>query len=110
LLRAAHAPADVVRPESLVDQLLARVAGVGDVGLHAPILECALNHGRGSMGNRRAFLRLAAAGAMWPSLAWSQKAPKKPEGILVNDVHGQLSATLVYRIVQPDTLDGVRAA
>src|SRR5690242_7512281 len=64
----------------------------------------------GSMSNRRAFLRLAAAGAMWPSLAWSQKAAKKPEGILVNDVHGQLSATLVYRIAQPDTLEGVRAA
>ena len=62
------------------------------------------------MGNRRAFLRLAAAGAMWPSVAWSQKATKKPEGILVNDVHGQLSATLVYRIAQPDTLEGVRAA
>jgi len=62
------------------------------------------------MSNRRAFLRLAAAGAMWPSVSWSQKATKKPEGILVNDVHGQLSATLVWRIVQPDTLDGVRAA
>src|SRR6267142_1318270 len=62
------------------------------------------------MGNRRAFLRLAAAGAMLPSVAWSQKATKKPEGFLVNDVHGQLSATLVYRIAQPDTLDGVRAA
>ena len=61
------------------------------------------------MGNRRAFLRLAAVGAMWPSVAWSQKA-KKPEGILVNDVHGQLSATWVWRIVQPDSLDGVRAA
>ena len=32
------------------------------------------------MGNRRAFLRLAAAGAMWPSVAWSQKATKKPVG------------------------------
>src|SRR6266404_2591137 len=62
------------------------------------------------MGNRRAFLRLAAAGAMLPSVAWSQKATKKPEGFLVNDVHGQLSATLVYRIAQPDTVDGVRAA
>ena len=47
------------------------------------------------MGNRRAFLRLAAAGAIWPTVAWSQKAAKKPEGILVNDVHGQLSATWV---------------
>ena len=62
------------------------------------------------MHNRREFLRLAALGAMWPaSLAWGQKA-KKPEGILVNDVHGQLSATWVNRIEQPDTLDGVRAA
>src|SRR5438552_11640625 len=60
------------------------------------------------MHNRREFLRLAALGALWPgALAWGQK---KPEGILVNDLHGQLSATLVNRIVQPDTLDGVRAA
>lgn len=60
------------------------------------------------MRNRREFLRLAAAGAMWPAArAWAQK---KPEGILVNDVHGQLSATYVNRIVQPEGLDGVRAA
>src|SRR5258708_13008882 len=67
--------------------------------------------GRIWMHDRREFLRLAALGAVWPaSLAWGQKAAKKPEGILVNDLHGQLSATLVNRIVQPDTLDGVRAA
>jgi FAD/FMN-containing dehydrogenase len=66
--------------------------------------------GRKVMRNRREFLRLAALGATWPALAWAQKAPKKPEGILVNDLHGQLSATWVNRIVQPDTLDGVRAA
>src|SRR5260221_5308650 len=67
--------------------------------------------GRIWMHNRREFLRLAALGAVWPaSLAWGQKAAKKPEGILVNDLHGQLSATLVNRIVQPDTLDGVRGA
>jgi FAD/FMN-containing dehydrogenase len=60
------------------------------------------------MRNRREFLRLAAAGAMWPAArAWAQK---KPEGILVNDLHGQLSATYVNRIVQPEGLDGVRAA
>ena len=60
------------------------------------------------MHNRREFLRLAALGALWPgALAWGQK---KPEGILVNDLHGQLSATWVNRIVQPDTLDGVRGA
>ena len=64
------------------------------------------------MGNRRQFLRAAALGAAWPTLAWGQPAAKgkKPEGILVNDVHGQLSATRVNRIVQPDTLDGIRAA
>ena len=62
------------------------------------------------MRNRRDFLRLAAAGAIWPAArVWAQKA-KKPEGILVNDVHGQLSATWVNRIVQPESLDGVRSA
>src|SRR5258708_13858239 len=67
--------------------------------------------GRIWMHNRREFLRLTALGAVWPaSLAWGQKAAKKPEGILVNDLHGQLSATLVNRIVQPDTLDGIRGA
>src|SRR5207245_305638 len=66
-----------------------------------------LVRGRKEMGNRREFLRLAALGALWPgALAWAQKA-KKPEGILVNDLHGQLSATWVNRIVQPDPLDGV---
>src|SRR6267378_5462021 len=70
-----------------------------------------LVRGRKEMGNRREFLRMAALGAAWPALAWGQaKGGKKPEGILVNDVHGQLSATRVNRIVQPDTLDGVRAA
>src|SRR5690242_5943186 len=60
------------------------------------------------MGNRREFLRLASAGALWPAAqAWAQK---KPEGIYVNDVHGQLSGTYVNQIVQPDRLDGVRAA
>jgi FAD/FMN-containing dehydrogenase len=60
------------------------------------------------MRNRREFLRLAAAGAVWPAArAWAQK---KPEGILVNDVHDQLSATWVNRIVQPESLDGVRSA
>jgi len=60
------------------------------------------------MPRRREFLRYAAFGAAWPALAWGQA--KKPEGISVNDVQGQLSGTLVYRIVQPDTLEGVQAA
>jgi FAD/FMN-containing dehydrogenase len=64
----------------------------------------------GKMRNRREFLRMAALGAAWPALAWGQAKGKKPEGIFVNDVHGQLSGTLVNRIVQPDTLDGVRSA
>src|SRR5207248_6548281 len=107
LLHAARAAADVVRPEGLVDQLLAGIAGVGDFGLHAAILEWPKLREE-EMRNRREFLRLAALGALWPgALAWGQK---KPEGILVNDLHGQLSATWVNRIVQPDTLDGVRAA
>src|SRR3954467_10536382 len=58
------------------------------------------------MHRRRDFLRFAALA--WPTLAWSQA--KKPEGIAVNDIQGQLSGTLVYRIVQPDTLEGVEAA
>jgi len=60
------------------------------------------------MRRRRDFLRYATLGAAWPALAWSQA--KKPEGIAVNDIQGQLSGTLVYRIVQPDTLEGVQAA
>jgi len=60
------------------------------------------------MRRRREFLRFAALGAAWPALGWGQA--KKPEGISVNDVQGQLSGTLVYRIVQPDTLEGVQGA
>src|SRR5260221_11075175 len=60
------------------------------------------------MRRRRDFLRFAVLGAAWPALAWGQA--KKPEGTSVNGVQGQLSGTLVYRIVQPDTLEGVQAA
>src|SRR5690349_20664437 len=58
------------------------------------------------MGRRRDFLRLTALA--WPALAWGQA--KKPEGISVNDMQGQLSGTLVYKIVTPDTIDGVQEA
>jgi len=58
------------------------------------------------MRPRRDFLRLAALA--WPALAWGQA--KKPEGISVNDMQGQLSGTLVYKIVTPDTIDGVHEA
>ena len=58
------------------------------------------------MRHRRDFLRLAALA--WPAAAWGQA--KKPEGISVNDMQGQLSGTLVYKIVTPDTIDGVHEA
>src|SRR5436190_3640658 len=58
------------------------------------------------MPRRRDFLRFAALA--WPTLAWGQA--KKPEGISVNDMQGQLSGTLVYKIVTPDTIDGVHEA
>ena len=58
------------------------------------------------MPRRRDFLRLAALA--WPTLAWGQA--KKPEGISVNDMQGQLSGTLVYKIVTPDTIEGVHEA
>src|SRR5258706_7782632 len=103
LLGAARAAPDVVRPKGLVDQLFAGVARIDDFSLHAAILEWPE-----PMRRRRDFLRIAAAGAAWRGLAWGQG--KKPEGFWVNDVQGQLSGTLVYRIVQPDTLEGVQAA
>lgn len=58
------------------------------------------------MPRRRDFLRLAALA--WPTLAFGQA--KKPEGISVNDMQGQLSGTLVYKIVTPDTIEGVQEA
>jgi len=59
------------------------------------------------MRRRRDFLRFAALA--WPSLALGQAA-KKPEGISVNDMQGQLSGTLVYKIVTPETIEGVHEA
>ena len=58
------------------------------------------------MSRRRDFLRLAALA--WPTFAFGQA--KKPEGVSVNDMQGQLSGTLVYKIVTPDTIDGVQEA
>jgi FAD binding domain len=64
------------------------------------------------MPSRRDFLRIAGLSALAPHHgSWAQaRKGKTAEGILVNDVHAQLSATWVNRIVQPTTLDGVRAA
>ena len=68
---------------------------------------------------RRDFLQLAGLAAAWPQAGLSQVAAKKakpppgtkpPLGILVNDVHAQLSSARVFAIAQPTDLDGVRKA
>jgi FAD/FMN-containing dehydrogenase len=43
-------------------------------------------------------------------LPQAAKKDKPPPGILVNDVHSQLNSSRVWRIVQPETLDGIRSA
>jgi FAD/FMN-containing dehydrogenase len=60
--------------------------------------------------SRRDFLKLATLA--WPASAWSRvdKKAKPPPGILVNDIHSQLNSARVWRIVAPDTLDGLRSA
>ena len=65
------------------------------------------------MFRRRDFLKLATLA--WPSSVFPQalkkdKKDKPPPGILVNDVHSQLNSSRVWRIVTPDTLEGIRAA
>ena len=62
------------------------------------------------MFKRRDFLKAAALA--WPAAAFPQaaKKDKPPPGILVNDVHSQLNSARVWRIVQPESLDGIRAA
>ena len=70
------------------------------------------------MTSRRDFLRAAGLAAALPAAARAQApapAAKKPKpapgsGILVNDVHGQLSSARVFAIEQPADLDGVRKA
>jgi FAD/FMN-containing dehydrogenase len=44
--------------------------------------------------------------AAWPYAA----AAAQPAGVIVNDIHSQLNATRVHRIVEPQTLDAVRSA
>src|SRR6266704_1100908 len=54
-----------------------------------------------NMIDRRDFLRIASLTAVWPyAPTWAQ-----PSGLIVNDVHSQLNATRVHRIVEPETLD-----
>ena len=63
------------------------------------------------MINRRDFMRIAGLAALWPNAAaLAQPKAKKVEGILVNDVHAQLSSSRVFKIVEPTSLEGVRAA
>jgi FAD/FMN-containing dehydrogenase len=56
------------------------------------------------MLNRREFLGIAGLTAAWPQVA----APAAQSGVIVNDIHSQLSATRVHRIEEPETLDAVR--
>ncbi len=58
------------------------------------------------MIDRRSFLKLAGAAAAWPPVAICAE----DQGVVVNDVHSQLNATRVNRVVEPRTLDEVRAA
>jgi FAD binding domain len=67
------------------------------------------------MISRRKFLGAAGFAAAWPEAAWSQEKSKakpkpKPEGVLVNDVHSQLNTTRVFRVMEPESLEGVRSA
>src|SRR3989442_5437518 len=68
------------------------------------------------MVSPRKFLGFPALAAAWPNAAWAQdekakaKPKPKPEGVVVNDVHAQLNSTRVYRIVEPQSIDAVRAA
>src|SRR3989449_9304872 len=70
----------------------------------------------GTMVSRRKFVGFTGLAAAWPNAAWTQdekgkaKPKPKPEGVVVNDVHAQLNSTRVYRIVEPQSIDAVRAA
>jgi FAD/FMN-containing dehydrogenase len=58
------------------------------------------------MINRREFLGIAGLTAAWPYVATAAHQ----SGIIVNDIHSQLNATRVHRIVEPETFDAVRNA
>ena len=55
------------------------------------------------MIDRRDCLKLAGLAA-WPGAATAAQS----SGVIVNDLHSQLNATRVHRIVEPETLDAVR--
>ena len=58
------------------------------------------------MITRRAFLKAAGLAAYWPYAS----AHARARGIVVNDIHSQLTATRVDRIVAASTLDSLRSA
>jgi FAD/FMN-containing dehydrogenase len=63
------------------------------------------------MLKRRDFIRIAGLAALWTQgAARAQPKAKKVEGVLVNDVHGQLSSSRVFKVVEAGNLDAVRAA
>jgi FAD/FMN-containing dehydrogenase len=58
------------------------------------------------MIDRREFLKITGMAATWPCAgAWAQ-----PSGVVVNDLHSQLNATRVNRVVEPDSFDAARGA
>src|SRR6185503_1474346 len=74
------------------------------------------------MMTRREFLALSATtplagciptmavGSPYASAIPAAEAPTSPGGVVVNDVHSQLNATTVARVVKPGTVEELRAA
>jgi len=60
-----------------------------------------------AMITRRDFIK---ATALFPWLSQFDALAQPAHGVVVNDIHSQLNATRVDRIVEPDTLDAVRGA
>jgi hypothetical protein len=56
------------------------------------------------MLTRREFLTAAGCAAAWPHGAFAAS-----RGVVVNDLHSQLTATRVNRVLAPTSLDAVRA-
>jgi len=74
------------------------------------------------MMNRREFLALSATaplagciptmtvGSPYASAIPAVETPMSPAGVVVNDVHSQLNATTVARVVKPASVDALRTA
>jgi FAD/FMN-containing dehydrogenase len=59
------------------------------------------------MIRRRDFIQAAA---LFPWLAQVDALAQSARGVVVNDIHSQLNATRVNRVVEPESLDAVRGA